>query len=186
MAELDAIGIIELSSIAIGFKVQDAVLKGARVDLLLARTICSGKYLIAIGGDVASVTAAVDNAAQEAEGFLIESRVISRVHSSVFPAIGGNVELKDGQTGALGVVETFSATSIIDCADAAAKAANVQLLRVHLAMAIGGKGFVLMGGDIASVRAAVDTSAKLAAAEGILVASAVIPRPSVELFREWI
>ncbi|MFB3902660.1 MAG: BMC domain-containing protein [Acidobacteriota bacterium] len=185
MAELDAIGIIELSSIAIGFKVQDAVLKGARVELLVARTICSGKYLIAVGGDVASVTAAVDNAAQEAEGFLIESRVISRVHPSVFPAIGGNVELK-GPTGALGVVETFSATSIIDCADAAAKAANVQLLRLHLAMAIGGKGFVLMGGDIASVRAAVDTATRLAAAEGILVASAVIARPSPELFKEWI
>jgi len=53
-------------------------------------------------------------------------------------------------------------------------------------MAIGGKGFVLMGGDIASVRAGVDTATKLAAAEGILVASAVIPRPSAELFKEWI
>ncbi|RPI27162.1 MAG: BMC domain-containing protein [Acidobacteria bacterium] len=186
MAELDAIGIIELSSIAIGFKVQDAMLKAARVELLVARTICSGKYLIAVSGDVASVTAAVDSAVQEAEGFLIESRVISRVHPSVFPAIGGNVEMKTGQDGALGIVETFSATSIIDCADAAAKAAKVLLLRVHLAMAVGGKGFVLMTGDIASVRAAVESSSKLAAAEGILVASSVIPRPSAELFREWI
>ncbi|HXK61239.1 MAG TPA: BMC domain-containing protein [Acidobacteriota bacterium] len=186
MAELDAIGIVELSSIAIGFKVQDVMLKAARVELLVARTICSGKYLVAVAGDVASATAAVDAAVQEAEGFLIESRVISRVHPSVFPAIAGNVELKAGQEGALGVVETFSATSIIDCADAAAKAAKVVLLRVHLAMAIGGKGFVLVSGDIANVRAAVEASSKLAAAEGILVASSIIARPSPELFREWI
>ena len=185
MAELDAIGILELSSIAIGYRAQDAMLKAARVELLLARTICSGKYLIAVCGDVASVTAAVENGAQEADGFVIEKRVISRVHPSVFPAIGGSVEAP-GTTGALGVIETFSASSIIDAADAAAKAANVLLLRIHLAMAIGGKGFMLLTGDVANVRAAVETGSAAAAAEGILVGSSVISAPSAELFREYI
>ena len=185
MAELDAIGILELSSIAVGYRAQDAMLKAARVDLLLARTICSGKYLIAICGDVASVTASVGTGAQEADGFVIEKRVISRVHPSVFPAIGGSVEAP-AETGALGVVETFSASSIIDAADAAAKAANVLLLRIHLAMAIGGKGFMLLTGDVANVRAAVETGAAVAAAEGILVGSSVISAPSPEMFREYI
>jgi len=36
-----SIGLLELSSIAIGYLAQDAMLKAAPVDLLQARTICS-------------------------------------------------------------------------------------------------------------------------------------------------
>lgn len=44
----NAIGIIELGSIYKGFAVQDAVLKSANVEKLIARTICSGKYLMIV------------------------------------------------------------------------------------------------------------------------------------------
>ena len=71
-------------------------------------------------------------------------------------------------------------------ADAAAKSADITLFRIHLAMAIGGKGFVLLTGDIASVEAAVATGAQVAADEGILVGRAVIAAPSKELFREFV
>ena len=87
---------------------------------------------------------------------------------------------------ALGVIETFSASSIIDVADAAAKTADVTLFRIHLAMAIGGKGFVLLTGDVASVEAAVSAGAAIAADEGILVGRCVIAAPSRELFREFL
>jgi microcompartment protein CcmL/EutN len=87
---------------------------------------------------------------------------------------------------ALGVIETFSAASIIAVADAAAKSANVTLLKIHLAMALGGKGFVLLTGDVASVEAAVAIGAKVAGDEGMLVARAVIAAPSPELFRDYI
>jgi microcompartment protein CcmL/EutN len=52
MAERNAIGIVELSSIAAGFAVTDAMLKAGDVEVLVARTICSGKYLSMIGGSV--------------------------------------------------------------------------------------------------------------------------------------
>lgn len=186
MAELNAIGLLELSSVAIGFRAQDAMLKAAPVELLLGRTICSGKYIVAVGGDVAAVGAAVEGGAQAATGALIEQRVIPQVHPAVFPALSMAIELAAGEQGALGVVETFSASSIIEVADAAAKTAAVRLLRVHLAMALGGKGFVLLTGDIASVEAAVAAGCAIAADEGILVGSAVIARPRPELFREFV
>ena len=97
-----------------------------------------------------------------------------------------SVEIPAGRARALGVIETFSASSIIDVADAAAKCADITLFRIHLAMAIGGKGFVLLTGDIASVEAAVATGARIAADEGILVGRAVIAAPSKELFREFV
>ena len=50
MATPKSIGALELSSIGMGFLVEDEMLKAASVELLIARTICSGKYLIVIGG----------------------------------------------------------------------------------------------------------------------------------------
>jgi len=48
------------------------------------------------------------------------------------------------------VVEAFSGVSIIAGADAAAKAARITLFRIHVAMALGGKGFCLMTGAVAN------------------------------------
>ena len=53
-------------------------------------------------------------------------------------------------------------------------------------MALGGKGFVLMTGDVSSVQTAVDAGSRAAAEEGMFVARAVIPAPSEELFRDYI
>jgi microcompartment protein CcmL/EutN len=186
LAELNSIGLVEVASIAIGYRAQDAMLKAAAVDLLLARTICSGKYLIVIGGNVAAVQASVDAGAAQCAGALIEKRTIAHVHPDVFPAISMAVDLTPAQARALGIIETFSASSIIDVADAAVKSANVALFRIHLAMAIGGKGFVLLTGDVASVEAAVSAGSAVASDEGILVARVVIAAPARELFRDFI
>jgi microcompartment protein CcmL/EutN len=176
---------LELSSVARGYVVQDAVLKAAAVEILMARTICSGKFLIAVCGDVASVTAAIESGAAAGWGAVIEKRVISRLHSGIFPAISGTVFLDESAYDAIGVIETFSASSIIEVADAAAKAADVTLFRLHLAMALGGKGFVLMTGDVASLEAAVAAGCAVARKDGILVDRAVIPAPSKDLLREF-
>lgn len=186
MAELNSIGLVEVASIAMGYLAQDAMLKAADVDLLLARTICSGKYLVVVGGDVAAVSASVDAGAARCHGSLIERRVITHVHPDVFPALGLSVDLAPERARALGVIETFSASSVIDVADAAAKSADITLFRVHLAMAIGGKGFVLLTGDVASVEAAVAAGAAVASEDGILVGSAIIAAPSRQLFAEFV
>jgi len=183
--ELNSIGLIELSSIAAGYLVEDVALKAGDVQLLLARTICSGKFLIVIAGDVTSVQAALHAGAAAAGASLIERRQIARVHPSVLAAISQAVEIDPKQLRSLGVIETFSAASIIEAADTAVKAANVTLLRIHLAMALGGKGFMLMAGDVASVQAAVAAASAVAAEDGMLVGRGVIAAPSAELFRDY-
>jgi microcompartment protein CcmL/EutN len=186
MDEISSIGLIELSSVATGLLVQDTMLKAGDIKLLLARSICSGKYLIVVAGDVTSVQAAVLAGGTAAGASLIERRQIARVHPSVLAAISNAVDVDPRQLRSIGVVETFSAASIIEVADAAVKSANVALLRIHLAMALGGKGFVLMAGDVSSVQAAVAAGAKVAGEDGMLVGKAVIPAPSEELFRDYI
>ena len=186
MPEINSIGLIELSSIATGFMVEDLMLKAGTVELLLARSICSGKFLIVVSGDVTSVQAALLAGAAAAGASLIERRQIARVHPTVLQAISQTVDIPPSQLQSLGVIETFSAASIIEVADAAVKTANVTLLKVHLAMALGGKGFVVMAGDISSVQAAVAAGCKAAAEDGMLVGKGVIANPSPELFKEYI
>jgi len=186
VAEISSIGLIELTSVATGFLVEDVMLKAASVQLLMARSICSGKFLIVVSGDVSSVTAAVEAGGVAAGPSLIERRQIARVHPAVLAAISNAVDIDPRQLRSIGVIETFSSASIIEVADAAVKSANVTLLRVHLAMALGGKGFVMMAGDVASVQAAVAAGSRVAAEDGMLVGRSVIAAPSEELFRDYI
>lgn len=186
MADMNAVGLVELSSIATGFLVQDAMLKSADVHILIARSICSGKYAVLVGGDVAAVTAAVDAGAAAATHGLIEKLVIPNIHPAVFPAVAGTVILDKESTGALGVLESFSIASGIVGADAAVKAADVTLYRVHTAMAIGGKAYMLMTGSVANVTAAVETGALEIGQLGMLVSMQIIANPRPELFRDYL
>lgn len=181
-----SIGAIEFSSIGLGYLAEDEMLKAASVELLIARTICSGKYLVIVGGSVSDVQAAVRAGLARADESVIDHLTIPNVHPSVFAALGQSVVLGPGDVGALGIVETFSGTSVLAAADAAAKAANVVVFRIHVAMALGGKGLLLMTGGVADVRAAVQAACVPVRERGLLVSEVVIPRPSRELFGEYL
>lgn len=181
-----AIGILELSSIAAGFVVQDAVIKAAKVNLLIARTICPGKYIVVIGGKVANVKTSVQSGIEAGAGFVVDQIVIPKVDEKVFPALTGCVEIPESYSKSLGIIETFSAVTIIQAADVAVKAARVVLFRVHISMAIGGKGFMLLCGDVAAVKTAVSASVASIKEEGMLANKAIITGASKELFREYI
>ena len=186
MATPKSIGAIELSSIGVGYRIEDEMLKAASVELLIARTICSGKYLIVLGGSVSDVDAAIQAGLAGAGEAIIDHLVIPNIHESVFPALGQSVTLDSRTAGALGVVETFSGTSVLAGADAAAKAARITLFRIHIAMALGGKGLCLMTGSVADVRAGVQAAAEEVRRRGLLVSEVVIPRPSRELFADYL
>jgi len=186
MPKFTSVGAVELSSIGIGYLVQDEMLKAANVELMIARTICSGKYLIVVAGSVSDVEAAVRSGVERAGEAVIDTLVLPNVHETVFPALGQSVVLNGQQTGALGVLETFSGTAVLAAADAAAKAANVTIFRIHVAMALGGKGLCLMTGSVADVRAGMQAAAAEARKRGLLVSETVIPGPRKELFAEYL
>lgn len=177
-----SIGLIELSSVASGFQVADTMLKAGNVRLILSRSICSGKYMVLIGGDAAAVRSAVESGAAAANGCLIDQFVITNVHDDVIAALG---RAHPGEpTGALGILESFNVATLLQAADAAAKAASVTLMEIRLAMALGGKAFVTMTGDVGSVQAAVAAGKKVIADAGVLVNAVVISRPHPDVYRE--
>lgn len=158
------------------------MLKAADTELILSRTICSGKYMVMVGGDVAAVTSSVEAGSEIDRMSLIDSFVIPNVHESLFPAIKGLTQV--GTLESMGILESFSVASLIEGADAAVKAADVTLLEIRLAMALGGKAFATMTGDVAAVQSAVDAGAEVIGQKGLLVNKVVIPRPRNELMQE--
>jgi microcompartment protein CcmL/EutN len=177
-----SIGLIELSSVAAGFEVADTMLKAGNVRLVLSRSICSGKYMVLIGGDTAAVASAVSAGAEAANGCLIDQFVIPNVHPDVITALGRSTPVEP--TGALGILESFNVATLLQAADAAAKAATVTLMEIRLAMALGGKAFATLTGDVASVQAAVATGRQVISEAGVLVNAVVISRPHPDVYHE--
>ena len=86
--------------------------------------------------------------------------------------------------GALGLIETFSAASAIKAADIAVKTARVAIYDLRVSRGMGGKGIVMITGEIGDVSAAVEAGAKYAKGVATLSSSAVIPAPHEDLWRQ--
>jgi microcompartment protein CcmL/EutN len=186
MSARNSIGIIELTAIHKGFEAQDAILKHSNADKLLARTICSGKYLILVRGGVADVRDAL-RVAQEAGSYAVVNAVaVDNVDPAIFPAIVGNTLIESPRVDAVLVVESFSVASVIKAADLAVKAGNATLLRIHVAMAIGGKGYFVLTGNIDSLRACLEPALEFLKNEGTLVGTSLITMPHKDVLREMI
>lgn len=52
-----ALGMVELNSIPKGIEAADAMLKAADVQLTAAHSVCAGKYIAVVSGEVAAVRA---------------------------------------------------------------------------------------------------------------------------------
>ena len=83
------------------------------------------------------------------------------------------------QIQALGMVETKGLTALIEAGDTMLKAANVELMGWQKV----GSGYVtvMVQGDVAAVKAAVDAGAAAASKVGEVLSVQVIPRPHGDL-----
>lgn len=174
-----AIGLVELTSIAKGLETADGMLKSANVELLEAKPICPGKYTVLVAGDVAAVQNSVDIGKEIGGEAVVDYFVLPNVHPAVIEAIGATSQVSEVR--ALGIIETFSVASLIVAADTAAKAGNVELIEIRTGMGIGGKSFVVLTGDVASVTASVEAGVALASEQGMMVEKVVIPSPHTQL-----
>lgn len=174
----DTLGAIELTSIARGYVVVDRMVKKAPITLLDARAYCPGKFFIVFSGDVASVQESLDIGSRESEGVLFGTLFIPNLAPEVIPAINREAHPTIGET--IGVIESFSAVSIVDAADTAVKSADVAIESVNLLQGLGGKAYVLLSGELTDVTAAVE-AAQRRIPEDMIVEAQVIPQLSAEI-----
>ncbi|KUO51744.1 MAG: propanediol utilization protein [Desulfitibacter sp. BRH_c19] len=176
---IQAIGLVEFISIAKGIEAADIMLKASLVDLLEAKPICPGKYIVLVCGDVSAVENAVEAGKNVGSTAVVDDFVLANVHSSVIKAISATTAATE--VVALGIIETYSIASLIVAADIAAKAGDVELIEIRVAMGIGGKSFVTLTGDVGSVKAAIEAGSASVSEKGMLVEKVVIPSPHKSL-----
>lgn len=177
-----AIGMIEFKTVSAGIMAADQMVKTADVEILEAQTVCPGKYIALIAGDLSAVNAAVERAKTTREEELISSFVLGNPDESIFPAIYGSSSI-DG-VAALGVLETYDAASIIVAADVAAKTAVVKLIELRIAKGMCGKSYMLITGEVAACAAAIEKAKATVGDRGMFLDSAVIARPDPQICRK--
>lgn len=176
---VNVLGVIEFSSIAIGIKALDEMVKVAPINIIEARTICPGKYLIVFSGDVASVEYSFNKGLAAGSGCIIDQLFLPLIDQSVIPAIGKIVETDDWNS--IGIIETLSVTSSIEAADFAAKASGVKIIEIRLAIGFGGKSYVKIMGSLNAVQAAMEAGTAKAKLKNQLCNETTIPKPHREI-----
>lgn len=173
-----AIGLLEFGSVATGIVAADAMVKRAPIDQLVAGSVQPGRYLVLVAGDVASVEEAVAAGVASGGGSLLARILLHDVHPGVVAALRG-VRIP-GPVEALGIIETTSVAPLLAAADGGLKGAEVDLLEVKIADGLGGKGYLLFGGTVSDVEAAVAIGTERVA-PGALVGAEVIAQLHDEL-----
>ena len=174
-----AIGMVEFTSIARGIYAADQMVKISEVEIVTAGTTCPGKFIAIVHGDVAAVEDSVHMGETTAGEYWVDSIIIPNVHPQVFPAITGATMPESVQ--ALGIMESFSLSSMVIAADAILKAAELEPIELRLGTGLGGKAFFTFTGDVAAVQTGVDAGTAIAEEKGLLVNAEVIPSPSDRL-----
>jgi microcompartment protein CcmL/EutN len=173
-----ALALLELDSIAVGIEAGDAMAKRSPIDILYAGTVHPGKYLVLVGGAVADVEEALEAGRAVGGASTLDTVLLADVHPEVVAALRGARRASASE--ALGVIETETVAAIIEAADAGVKGARVRLLELRLADDIGGKAYLLFGGAVADVEAAVEIGRARVGAPGRAIAR-VIPQLHAEM-----
>ncbi len=154
MKKYPAIALIEYSSIATGILAGDEMLKKAPITVIKSGTVHNGKYLVLIGGSVASVEESYAKGIAIEPDNIIDSMILPNVHQQLHDAILGT-RLKCTKE-SLGIIEASSVSTMIKASDAGIKGADVNIVEIRLADDIGGKSFTIYNGCIEEIQAAVD------------------------------
>lgn len=172
-----SLGLVEFNSIAKGIESADMMVKTAEVELIVARSICPGKYICLVGGEVSAVESSVEAGVSKGEQSVVDTFILPNVHPSLLQAFNNTNVVSDDPPGALGIIETFSVAAIILAADTAAKTSEVEMVELRVGIGIGGKGIALFSGEISAVETAVQAGVSGAGEKGLLVQKVVIPVP---------
>jgi microcompartment protein CcmL/EutN len=198
-----ALGFAEMPFLSIAAVIADQLVKDSGVHLLGIETTGNQNLMLRLQGDVAAVESALAFAERQATelGVAAIVRCLARPEPALDqliyfpnaenPLYGGRDQLlptdypqptdeaMDTNQPALGIIETQGLTAILEATDTMLKTASVTLVgkeKIGAAYVT-----VIVKGDVAAVKAAVDAGAQAVGSLGKLVAAHVIARPHDDL-----
>lgn len=180
------LAIVEFKSISRGMFVTDAMLKAAKVNLVIASSLCPGKYLTIIEGE----TGALENALHVAEELggmhVFSSEVVNSINMKVIDAIYGkfnNAEIIVNKS--IAIIESMQMASLISSADEVVDNVPVEFIDFRLARGCGVNSFYIFSGELSSVNEGAKIAVEFLNSKGALLAYKVISGPDKEVFR-WL
>lgn len=174
-----ALALLEFETVAAGVLASDIMVKRSPIALLRCGTIHPGRFLILVGGSVASTEEAFSAGVQlgDREGALSGSVFLGDVHPMLHDAVLGTRQAVTGD--ALAVVETRSSPALLAAVDAAVKSTPVLLSEIRLGDDLGGHAVALLSGDLTDAETALGICADRAGDE--LLARTLLPRLDPDL-----
>jgi microcompartment protein CcmL/EutN len=174
-----AVGMVEFSSLGAGIEASDAMVKAASVNPLFFKTICPGKFLAAVSGDVAAVPASVAAGREKAAAVIVDWLVIPNIH----PRRADRADRGGFGRPARGVSASSrpSRWPRSSGRDAPSRRRGAPHRRAHR-HGPGRQGLRPHGRRRGAVRAAVAAGAAGAAESGLLVRQVVIPKPHADVY----
>jgi len=174
-----ALALLEFETVSAGVFASDLMVKRSPIALLRCGTVHPGRFLILVGGSVASTEEAFAIGVElgESQGTLTGSVFLGDVHPTLHDAVLGTRLALHGD--ALAVVETRSSPALLAAVDAAIKSTPVILAEVRLADDLSGHAVALMSGDLTDAETAIAICMERAGDQ--LLAQSLLPRLDSEL-----
>ncbi len=179
VSDPEALSLIELSSIAVGTRAVDGLIKKAPVKLERVGTLQPGKFAVLFSGDVASVEQSFEEAKRIGGRSVDDQVLLPFVEPTVYRAVLGAIGDWTGDT--VGVIETSTLAATLEAADAAVKGAGVRVIEIRLGDELGGKGIAHLAGEIHDVEAAIEIALERVTRVDRVVQSSITPRFDDEL-----
>ena len=173
--------IAEFKSVSRGIKVADSMAKSASIKIIQASTLCPGKYVTILEGEISALKSAEKIAEAEGGRHLFSSSLISSIDEKIIGAIGGR--LKDPEAGAIGVIEGPHMADLVSSSDIAVDSAPVEFIEYRLARGCGVNSFYIMTGGFSALNEAVNNAAEYLTSRGSLLAYRIIPGPDRQVLR---
>jgi microcompartment protein CcmL/EutN len=152
MKKTSALAVLEFADIPAGVWAVDAILKKAPIAFVRAGTVTRGRYLVLFGGSTASTAESLEEALARTGASVLDHAFLPDVHPALFDAAFG---ARRTVPGALLIIETETAASVVRAVEAALKGTPVELIEMRLSdHGLAGKGVALMAGSLHDVDAA--------------------------------
>jgi microcompartment protein CcmL/EutN len=171
-----ALALLEFTGVAAGVLAVDRMLKQAPIALLKCGSVHPGRYLVLVGGSVASTEEAHATGVVVAreQNALSDEVFLPDPHPLLVAAVSGVRVPPQGES--VGVVEVSTSPGLLRGVDAVLKSVPVDLVEVRLADDLGGHALAIFDGLLPDVQEALHVAADRLGGKAAMCGSSLLPR----------
>ena len=173
--------VAEFKSVSRGIMVTDSMVKSAKVNIVQASSLCPGKYLTLLEGEISALVSAGKIAEEQGGRHLFSSFTVSGIDQRIIEAIGGDLAEASGD--AIGIIEGPHMADLINSSDIALDSAAVDFIEYRLARGCGVNSFFIITGVLSAVNEAADNASRFLGERGSLIAYRILPAPDKQVMR---